>query len=51
VKALLSPEIQTRFASLMAEPAPTSPQAFSQFMSSERDKYESIVKASGARID
>lgn len=51
VKALHSPEIQTRFASLMAEPAPTSPQAFSQFMSSERDKYESIVKASGARID
>jgi tripartite-type tricarboxylate transporter receptor subunit TctC len=51
VEALKSPETQTRFASLMAEPVPTTPQAFGAFMKSELLKYEPLVKASGARVD
>jgi tripartite-type tricarboxylate transporter receptor subunit TctC len=51
VQALNAPETKTRFASLMAEPVPSTPSAFGQFMASELSKYESVVKASGARVD
>ena len=51
VAALKSPEIQTRFASLMAEPVPNSPVEFGNFMKAEMTKYERVVKASGARVD
>jgi tripartite-type tricarboxylate transporter receptor subunit TctC len=51
VQALNHPDTKTRFANLMAEPVPNSPDAFSQFMQSERTKYEQVVKASGARVD
>ena len=50
-EALKDPETQQRFASLMAEPAPSSVQQFNDFMAAERTKYEPIVKASGARVD
>ncbi len=49
--ALKSPETQTRYATLMAEPSPSSPQEFAAFMQTERAKYEKPVKASGARVD
>lgn len=51
VAALESPEAKTRFASLMAEPVPTTPEQFGAFMRAERAKYEKVVKASGAKID
>jgi len=51
VTALSSPEIKTRFATLMAEPVPTTPEQFGSFMAAERAKYEPVVKASGARVD
>ena len=51
VQALQAPETKARFASLMAEPVPSSPQAFGQFMTSELSKYEAVVKASGAHVD
>ena len=51
VQALQAPETKTRFAQLMAEPVPTSPAAFGQFMATELSKYEAVVKASGARVD
>ena len=51
VHALQAPETKTRFANLMAEPVPSSPAAFGQFMASELSKYEAVVKASGARVD
>jgi tripartite-type tricarboxylate transporter receptor subunit TctC len=51
VQALNAPETKARFASLMAEPVPTSPAAFGQFMADELSKYEAVVKASGARVD
>ena len=51
VTALNSPEIKERFANLMAEPVPTTPEQFGSFMAAERAKYEPVVKASGARVD
>ncbi len=51
VQALNAPETKARFAHLMAEPVPTSPAAFGQFMAAELSKYEAVVKASGARVD
>jgi tripartite-type tricarboxylate transporter receptor subunit TctC len=49
--ALKHPDVKARFANLMAEPAPSTPQAFGTFMAQERAKYEPAVKASGARVD
>jgi len=51
VAALNSPEAQTRFAALLAEPVASSPEQFGAFMKSELAKYEKVVKASGARVD
>jgi tripartite-type tricarboxylate transporter receptor subunit TctC len=51
VAALNSPETKTRFATLLAEPAPSTPEEFGTFMKLERVKYEALVKASGARVD
>ena len=51
VAALQTPETRTRFAALMAEPAPGTPQEFGAFMQAERAKYEQVVKASGAQVD
>lgn len=51
VQALQSPETKNRFASLMAEPVPSSPEAFGLLMRNELKKYEAVVKASGAKVD
>ena len=51
VAALNAPETKTRFATLLAEPAPSTPEEFGAFMNHERAKYERVVKASGARVD
>jgi tripartite-type tricarboxylate transporter receptor subunit TctC len=51
VAALQSAEAKTRFANLMAEPVPTTPEEFGQFMRAELAKYEKVVKASGAKVD
>ena len=51
VAALNSPEAKTRFAGLLAEPVPTSPEEFGRFMQAELAKYEKVVKASGAKVD
>ncbi|MCX7240334.1 MAG: tripartite tricarboxylate transporter substrate binding protein [Burkholderiales bacterium] len=51
VAALRTPETQTRFANLMAEPVPTTPEEFGSFMKSELAKYQAVVKAAGAKVD
>jgi len=51
VAALNSPEAQSRFANLMAEPVPTTPEQFGAFMKSELAKYQTVVKAAGAKVD
>jgi tripartite-type tricarboxylate transporter receptor subunit TctC len=51
VDALSTPDVKSRLATLMAEPAPSTPQAFAQLVAAEHAKYERIVKASGARAD
>ena len=50
-EALASPEVKARFASLLAEPVPTSSAQFGAFMAAERQKYRPVVKASGAQVD
>ena len=49
--ALRAPETKTRFEALMAEPVPTTPEQFGQFMARERARYEPVVKRSGAKVD
>jgi tripartite-type tricarboxylate transporter receptor subunit TctC len=51
VAALQSPESKTRFAGLLAEPVPSTPEEFGAFMKAELAKYEKVVKASGAKVD
>jgi tripartite-type tricarboxylate transporter receptor subunit TctC len=51
VAALNSPEARSRFATLLAEPVPTTPDEFGNFMKHELAKYEKLVKASGAKVD
>ena len=50
-EALRAPETQTRFAQLMAEPVPTTPEQFGAFIKKELERYGPVVKASGARVD
>jgi len=51
VAALNAPDTKTRFAVLMAEPVPSTPEEFANLMKTERAKYEKLVKATGARVD
>ncbi|MBL0244376.1 MAG: tripartite tricarboxylate transporter substrate binding protein [Rhodoferax sp.] len=51
VAALRSPEAQARFAGLLAEPVPTTPEQFGALMKSELAKYQAVVKAAGAKVD
>ena len=51
VAALNAPETKVRFAALMAEPVPSTPDEFGAFMAAELAKYEKVVKASGAKVD
>jgi len=49
--ALNTTEVKSRLAGLLAQPSPTTPEQFAAFVRSERDKYEKVVKASGASVD
>jgi tripartite-type tricarboxylate transporter receptor subunit TctC len=51
VTALQDPDTRQRFAQFMAEPTPNTPVQFAQFMDSERKRYESVVRQSGAKVD
>lgn len=45
------PEVAAQLKDLGAQPAPSSPEQFADFLKSERTKWQEVVKASGARID
>ena len=49
--ALQAPETRSRFAALLAEPVASSPEQFGAFMKKELNRYETVVKASGAKVD
>ncbi len=49
--ALNTPESKSRLAGMMAQAMPTTPQQFADFVRDERNKYEKVVKASGASVD
>ena len=49
--ALATPELKARLASLMAEPMGGSPEQFGAFVKREHARYETVVKASGAKVD
>jgi tripartite-type tricarboxylate transporter receptor subunit TctC len=51
VDALNLPDVKARLASLFAGPMPTTPDQFAAFVKRELAKYESVVKASGAKVD
>jgi tripartite-type tricarboxylate transporter receptor subunit TctC len=51
VDALRSPELNTRLNTLLAEAMPGTPEQFAAFVKRELAKYESVVKASGAKVD
>jgi tripartite-type tricarboxylate transporter receptor subunit TctC len=48
---LKSPEFQKRMVDFGAEVGGGTPEEFAQFMASETRRYESIVKASGAKVE
>ncbi|MEO8187340.1 MAG: tripartite tricarboxylate transporter substrate binding protein [Burkholderiaceae bacterium] len=49
--ALRSPEMRERLARMGAEPAPGTPEQFSELLRRELSKYQQIVRFSGARVD
>jgi tripartite-type tricarboxylate transporter receptor subunit TctC len=51
VDALNAPDIKARLVTLLAEPAPTSPEQFASFVKAELAKYETVVKRSGAKVE
>ena len=51
VAALDAPEVKARKATMMATPAPTTPEQFGAFVKAELAKYGPVVKASGAKVD
>jgi tripartite-type tricarboxylate transporter receptor subunit TctC len=49
--ALNAPDVKERLARFLAEPAPTTPAQFGDFIKAELAKYEKVVKASGVKLD
>jgi len=51
VAALQSPDVKARFAQMMAEPVPSTGAQFDALIRREWQRYEKVVKASGAKVD
>jgi tripartite-type tricarboxylate transporter receptor subunit TctC len=51
VAALQSADVKARFGQLMAEPVSGTPEQFAQLIQREYRRYESVVKASGAKAE
>ena len=43
--------VRARMVTLMAEPAPTTPRQFADFVKAKLAKYGPVLKASGAKVD
>lgn len=50
-KVMGMPEVQERLASVGAQPATSTPQAFGQFIDAEVTRWAGVVKASGAKVE
>ena len=50
-EALASPELKARLTTLLAEPAPMTPEQFAAFVRAELGKYEKAVRQAGAKAD
>jgi tripartite-type tricarboxylate transporter receptor subunit TctC len=51
VAALQVPDTKARYAQLLTEPVPSTPEQFAALIQREYTRYESVVKASGAKAD
>ena len=51
IAALNTPQVRERFATLLAEPVASTPERFGAFMQAEREKYQAVVRATGAKVD
>lgn len=45
------PEVKARLVEIGAVPSPMTPDEFSAFIKAERDKWQEVVKTSGAKIE
>ncbi len=50
-EAMTAPDVAERFIALGLEPATSTPDAYSEFVKTEIDKWAKVVKASGLRPD
>ena len=50
-KALASPDLREKWLASGAEPAASTPEEFTTFISKELTKYARIVRESGAKVD
>jgi tripartite-type tricarboxylate transporter receptor subunit TctC len=51
VRIIGLPDIQRRLADIGADPVGNTPEQFTAFIKTELDKWQKVVKASGARVD
>ena len=51
VKTVKSPELQAQFIALGADPVGSSVEEFTAFVKRDMEKYEKVVRLSGARVD
>lgn len=50
-KAVAEPEVSAKLSSLVLDPMHQTPEEFAKLLKADFDKYEQIVKQSGARLD
>lgn len=51
IEAMRSPDIQSRFIALGADPVGSSPAEFAAFIRRETERYAKVVRISGAKLD
>jgi tripartite-type tricarboxylate transporter receptor subunit TctC len=51
VKTVKSPELQAQFIALGADPVGSTVEEFTAFVKRDMEKYEKVVRISGAKVD